>query len=139
MTLLDEIKAKCPPDLLASQDADAIAAAVNVGRTRVAPRLGGIGAVMETLGAVDGPLVLDALDSLKATLPAVRWGWVLLERGELDFGSTVTRQMIDGLVMGGVMTEAQGLAIKALAEQPDPVTEFDVRRAIWADDGSYLA
>ena len=139
MTLLDEIKAKCPPELLAGQDADAIAAAVNVGRTRVAPRLGGIGAVMETLGAVDGPLVLDALDSLKATLPAVRWGWVLLERGELDFGSTVTRQMIDGLVMGGVMTEAQGLAIKALAEQPDPVTEFDVRRAIWADDGSYLA
>ena len=139
MTLLDEIKAKCPPELLAGQDADAIAAAVNVGRTRIAPRLGGIGAVMETLGAVDGPLVLDALESLKATLPAVRWGWVLLERGELDFCSTVTRQMIDGLVMGGVMTEAQGLALKALAEQPDPVTEFDVRRAIWADDGSYLA
>ena len=139
MTLMDEIKAKCSAELLAGQDADAIAAAVNVGRTRIAPRLGGIGAVMETLGAVDGPLVLDALDSLKATLPAVRWGWVLLERGELDFGSTVTRQMIDGLVMGGVMTEAQGLAIKALAEQPDPVTEFDVRCAIWADDGSYLA
>lgn len=139
MTLLDEIKAKCSPELLESRDSTSIAAAVNVGRTRIAPRLGGIGAVMETLGAVDGPLVLDALDSLKATLPAVRWGWVLLERGELDFGSTVTRQLIDGLVMGGVMTEAQGLAIKALAEQPDPVTEFDVRRAIWADDGSYLA
>lgn len=139
MTLLEEIKAKCSPGLLAGQDADAIAAAVNVGRTRIVPRLGGIGAVMETLGSVDGPLVLDALDSLKATLPAVRWGWVLLERGELDFGSTVTRQMIDGLVMGGVMTEAQGLAIKALAEQPDPVNEFDVRCAIWADDGSYLA
>ena len=139
MTLLEEIKTKCSAELLASQDADAIAAVVNVGRTRVAPRLGGIGAVMETLGAVDGPLVLDALDSLKATLPAVRWGWVLLGRGELDFGSTVTRQMIDGLVMGGVMTEAQGLSIKALAEQPDPVSEFDVRRAIWADDGSYLA
>lgn len=139
MTLLDEIKAKCSPELLASQDADAIAAVVNVGRTRIVPRLGGIGAVMETLGEGDGPLVLDALDALKGTLPAVKWGWVLLERGELDFGSTVTRQMIDGLVMGGVMTEAQGLAIKALAEQPDPVTEFDVRRAIWADDGSYLA
>ena len=139
MTLISEIKAKCSPELLASRDADAIAAAVNVGRTRVAPRLGGIGAVMETLGAVDGPLVLDALDAIKGTVLAVKWGWVLLERGELDFGSTVTRQLIDGLVMGGVMTEAQGLAIKALAEQPDPVTEFDVRRAIWADDGSYLA
>lgn len=139
MTLLDEIKAKCSPELLASRDSDAIAAAVNVGRTSIVPILGGIGAVMETLGAVDGPVVLDALDSLKATLPAVKWGWVLLERGELDFGSVVTRQLIDGLVMGGVMTEAQGLAIKSLAEQPDPVSEFDVRKAIWADDGEYLA
>ena len=139
MTLLNEIKAKCSPELLASRDADAIAALVSVGRTSIVPRLGGIGAVMETLGAVDGPVVLDALDSLKATLPAVKWGWVLLERGELDFGSVVTRQLIDGLVMGGVMTEAQGLAIKSLAEQPDPVSEFDVRKAIWADDGEYLA
>ena len=139
MTLLDEIKSKCSPELLASRDSDAIAALVSVGRTSIVPRLGGIGAVMETLGAVDGPVVLDALDSLKATLPAVKWGWVLLERGELDFGSVVTRQLIDGLVMGGVMTDAQGLAIKSLAEQPDPVSEFDVRRAIWADDGEYLA
>lgn len=139
MTLLDEIKSKCSPELLASRDADAIAALVSVGRTSIVPSLGGIGAVMETLGAVDGPVVLDALDSLKATLPAVKWGWVLLERGELDFGSVVTRQLIDGLVMGGVMTEAQGLAIKSLAEQPDPVSEFDVRKAIWADDGEYLA
>lgn len=139
MTLLDEIKAKCSPELLASRDSDAIAALVSVGRTSIVPSLGGIGAVMETLGAVDGPVVLDALDSLKATLPAVKWGWVLLERGELDFGSVVTRQLIDGLVMGGVMTEAQGLAIKSLAEQPDPVSEFDVRKAIWADDGEYLA
>lgn len=139
MTLLDEIKSKCSPELLASRDADAIAALVSVGRTSIVPRLGGIGAVMETLGAVDGPVVLDALDSLKATLPAVKWGWVLLERGELDFGSVVTRQLIDGLVMGGVMTDAQGLAIKSMAEQPDPVSEFDVRKAIWADDGEYLA
>ena len=139
MTLLDEIKAKCSVEMLASRDSDAIAALVSVGRTSIVPRLGGIGAVMETLGAVDGPVVLDALDSLKATLPAVKWGWVLLERGELDFGSVVTRQLIDGLVMGGVMTDAQGLAIKSLAEQPDPVSEFDVRRAIWADDGEYLA
>lgn len=130
MTLLDEIKAKCPPELLAGQDADAIAAAVNVGRTRVAPRLGGIGAVMETLGAVDGPLVLDALDSLKGTVPAVKWGWVLLERGELDFGSTVTRQLIDSLTAGGVMTAEQAGKLKALAVVPAPVTTQDVIAAM---------
>ena len=130
MTLLDEIKAKCPPDLLASRDADAIAEVVNVGRTRVAPRLGGIGAVMETLGSVDGPLVLDALDLLKGTVPAVKWGWVLLERGELDFGSTVTRQLIDILTAGGVMTAEQAGKLKALAVVPAEVTTQDVIAAM---------
>lgn len=139
MTLLDEIKAKCSPELLASREHGAIAAVISEGRTTVVPRLGGIGAVIETLGADDGPTVLDALDSLRSSNPAVRWGWVLLERGELDFGSTVTRQLIDSLTAGGVMTAEQAGKLKALAEAPDPVTEFDVRRAIWADDGSYLA
>lgn len=130
MTLLEEIKTKCSAELLASQDADAIASAVSVGRTRIVPRLGGIGAVMETLGAVDGPLVLDALDSLKGTVPAVKWGWVLLERGELDFGSTVTRQLIDSLTAGGVMTAEQAGKLKALAVVPAPVTTQDVIAAM---------
>lgn len=130
MTLLDEIKAKCPPDLLAGREHGAIAEAVSQYRTAVVSRLGGIGAVMETLGAVDGPLVLDALDSLKGTVPAVKWGWVLLERGELDFGSTVTRQLIDSLTAGGVMTAEQAGKLKALAVVPAPVTTQDVIAAM---------
>ena len=130
MTLLDEIKAKCSPELLASREHGAIAEVVSEGRTAVVPRLGGIGAVMETLGAVDGPVVLDALDALKGTVPAVKWGWVLLERGELDFGSTVTRQMIDSLAAGGVMTAEQAGKLKALAVVPAPVTTQDVIAAM---------
>lgn len=130
MTLLDEIKAKCSPELLASREHGEIAALVSEGRTRVVPRLGGIGAVMETLGAVDGPVVLDALDSLRASNPAVRWGWVLLEGGELDFGSTVTRQLIDTLAAGGVMTADQANKLKALAVVPAPVTTQDVIAAM---------
>lgn len=130
MTLLNEIKAKCSPELLASRDADAIAALVSVGRTSIVPRLGGIGAVIETLGVVDGPAVLDTLESLKATNAAIRWGWVLLERGELDFGSAVTRQLIDGLVASGVMTADQANKLKALAVVPAPVTTQDVIAAM---------
>ena len=95
--------------------------------------------MMETLGAVDGPILLDTLNSLKATNAAIKWGWVLLERGELDFGSPVTRQLIDGLIVNGALGNDQGTKLKALAEVIDPVSEFDVRKAIWADDGSYLA
>lgn len=139
MTLLDEIKAKCSLELRESRNADVIAAEISKGRLRIESRLGGIGAVMETLGAVDGPILLDTLNSLKATNAAIKWGWVLLERGELDFGSPVTRQLIDELIASGALGNDQGTKLKALAEVLDPVTEFDVRKAIWADDGSYLA
>ncbi len=139
MTLLDEIKAKCSLELRESRNADVIAAEISKGRLRIESRLGGIGAVIETLGVVDGPILLDTLNSLKATNAAIKWGWVLLERGELDFGSLVTRQLIDGLIASGALGNDQGTKLKALAEVLDPVTEFDVRCAIWADDGSYLA
>lgn len=130
MTLLDEIKAKCSPELLASREHGAIAAAISEGRTAVVPRLGGIGAVIETLGVVDGPAVLDALDSLRTSNPAVRWGWVLLERSELDFGSQVTRQLIDSLAVGGVMTAEQADKLKALAVVPAPVGVQEVVAAM---------
>ena len=130
MTLLDEIKAKCSPDLLAGREHGAISEAVSQDRTAVVSRLGGIGAVIETLGVVEGPAVLDALDSLRASNPAVRWGWVLLERAELDFGSTVTRQLIDSLTAGGVMTAEQAGKLKALAVVPAPVTTQDVIAAM---------
>lgn len=139
MTLLEEIMQRCSDELRASRDSDAIAAALSFGRTRVVSRLGGIGAIMEALGPANGAQVLDVLDALKASNAALKWGWVLLERGELDFGSPATRSMIDGLRDAGAMTEAVASALKALAEQPDPVAEIDVRRAIWADNGEYLA
>lgn len=130
MTLLDEIKAKCSPELLASREHGEIAVAVSAGRTRIVSRLGGIGAVMETLGASDGPAVLDALDALKAANPAIRWGWVLLERGELDFGSPVTRQTIGALVSSGAIDAELGDKLKALAVEPAPVSVQEVIAAM---------
>lgn len=130
MTMLDEIKAKCSPELLASREHGAIAAVISEGRTIVVSRLGGIGAVIETLGVVDGPAVLDALDSLRTSNPAVRWGWVLLEQSELDFGSQVTRRLIDSLAAGGVMTAEQADKLKALAVVPAPVGVQEVVAAM---------
>lgn len=130
MNLFEEIQAKCSPELLASLEHGAIAAAVSDGRTSVVSRLGGIGAVLETLGVVDGPAVLDALDSLRSSNPAVRWGWVLLERAELDFGSPVTRQLIDSLAASGVMTAEQAEKLKSLAVVPAPVGVQEVVAAM---------
>ena len=117
MTLLEEIKDKCAPDLLASRDHDAIASVVNVGRVKVVPTLGGIGTVLETLGPVGGAELLDSLEAMAKTNSAVKWAFVLINRGELDFGSSATRAMIDMLIPGPA-----GAALKAVAEKPDPLS-----------------
>jgi hypothetical protein len=118
-------------------DADAIAAALSEGRTSTVETLGGVGYVMAVLGPTSGAAVLDALDALAATNSVVKWAWVLINRGELDFGHPTTRAMITSLVPA-VMTTAQADALLAAATVPALVDEFDVRRAIWADDGTLL-
>jgi hypothetical protein len=130
MTLLAEIQAKCSPELIASKEHGAIAALVSEGRTKIVERIGGIGTVLRHLGPVDGPALLDALDALRTTVPAIRWGWVLLDRGQLDFGSPVVRQLIDQLAIDGVMTSAHAELLKGLAVEPDPVSVQEVASAM---------
>ena len=139
MTLLDEIKAKCSPKLLASRDYDLIAETVSAGRKAVVKSLHGIGSVIEFLGLEDGPSVLNSLDQLRSVNQAVKWGWILLEKGELDFGSDTTRLMIDSLVLSSVLTAEQSSLLKSLAERDNPVSEFEIRKALWSDEGVYLA
>lgn len=86
----------------------------------VASKTIGIGSVLVALGANDGAAVLDRLEALAGTTPAVKWAMRLLERGELDIGLEVTRQQIDTLCAANVMSEAQRDTIKALAEVRGP-------------------
>lgn len=51
MTLLDEITAKCSPELIASGNTVAIAAAVSAGRTKPVKTAIGAGTIMSVLGA----------------------------------------------------------------------------------------
>lgn len=123
MTLRDEILAGGFD--LQNRDDGAIAAALSAGRTKIAARLGGIGAVLETLGPVDGAALLDSLESMATTVPAVRWAFVLINRGELDFGSPATRAMIDQLVPSPAKE-----ALLSLAEVPDIITPHQVAQAL---------
>ena len=129
--LYDEIQA-IDPALIASRDYDAIAAALNVGRTKVEPKLGGIGLVLETLGPVDGAALLDALEAQAATVPALKWAFTLINRGELDFGSNATRAMITSLIPSPAKE-----ALLAVAEVPDPVSLHDLTVALQNSDGSW--
>ncbi|WP_342617225.1 hypothetical protein [Rhodoferax sp. GW822-FHT02A01] len=134
MTLLEEIKAKCPADVLASHDTQAIATAVSTGRVRVISVLGGIGTVMEALGPTAGAALLDSLTTLATTNSAVKWGMVLINRGDFDFGSVAGRGMIDALVTD----KTQASALKAVAEIADPITAQDVRLVCQDYDGNWV-
>ena len=127
------------PNILALvPDFEAIAAALSVGRKRVESRLGGVGVVMESLGAEDGAAVLDALDALRAVSSPVKWAWVLIERGELDFGSAATRGMIKQLALAGAIPAAAETALLAISEVADPVTAAQVEIACKSDTGELI-
>ena len=129
--LYDDIQA-LDPVLIASRDYDAIAAALNAGRVKVEPKLGGIGLVLETLGPVDGAALLDALEAQAATVPALKWAFTLINRGELDFGSNATRAMISSLIPSPAKE-----ALLAVAEVPDPVSLHDLTLALQNSDGTW--
>ncbi len=119
MITLDEITATG----LDLSNHHAIAAALSVGRTKIVSKQIGFGSVLDALGPIDGATVLDILSAAKDTNRPLFWAWNLLERGELDVGMASTRAQIDALAAAGAMTTAQADALKALAVQPDTVTD----------------
>lgn len=152
MTLLEEIRAKCSLELLATRDSVAIAAKVNEGRKRIhQPTLIGDGDVTQAIGRPAGPLLADWLEqAANAPLPEsptllqqaqraeMRQAWRKLSTGNLDIGMATVRDGIDGLVGIAPLTQEQAEAIKALALVDDPVDEMTVRRACWSDAGEWL-
>lgn len=130
MTLLEEIQAVCTPTELANRDDGAIAAKVSAGRTRIEQRLGGVGAVMGALGPEAGAQLLNTLEGMSATVPAIKWALVLIRNGSLDFGNQDARAQIDALASQNVMTADQAAALKALAVVDAPVSANDVAKAL---------
>ena len=107
-----------------------VAAALSVGRVRAVETFGGSGYVMERLGPTGGAALLDALESMAASSPPIKWAFRLLERGALDFGSAATRAQLDALVGAGVLPAPAAGALKAGAEVADPVSVSDVSAAL---------
>lgn len=128
-------------------DAQAIADALSSGRKRPRFLLATERTVVATLGVIAGETFLSALEAFAvAALPAEhpmlpyqpgiarQLAW--LKRDGLDVGDTNTRAMMDALVSAGVLAAESVAALKALGEESDAVSEYDVRRALYNDDGS---
>lgn len=158
MTLIDEIRTKCPPELLAGRNTQAIADSLNVGRTRVdaATKFAslGISERFPSLNGLPGPLAAELLfRKLEGFAPvalespnigvSLLGGAVIRQMGHLKgagmaIGSPAVGQMLAALVGAGAITQAESDALVSVASLPDPITEFEVRRACFADNGDWL-
>ena len=128
MSLLVEIQAKCSAELLASRDPDALAAAVNAGRTKPNAREIGNGTILETLGLAAGNAFLDVIN----TVPDFRHVKPLVEQGRLVVGSALVQATVQSMVGTGVLSQGEADALCALGWDADPVTAQQVSDALGA-------
>lgn len=141
MTLLNEIKAKCSPELLALRDSYAIAAALNIGRVRIGYASRESFAMWAAKHDVRAKIE-DHANNPASPLRSIALALLDVLRSPtegIDFSVPDNQVMLGSWVASGEITQAQADELVALASRPDPVSEFDVRLATWADDGSYLA
>lgn len=126
----DEIASIEP--LLADRNDVAIATILSVGRVKLTPTEIGVGRILATIGLTAGNLLLDALYAITE----FRHIKPLIEQGRLDIADPLPRAALDGLV-GSIegFTQAHAAALKALAEQPDPIRYNAVSDALNIAEG----
>lgn len=127
MTLIEEIQAKCPPELIAAKEHGQIAALVSAGRTKPSTREIGNGTILETIGLQYGNAMLDAIYNA----PDFRHVKPLLEQGRLIVGSPLVVATVQGMVPA-VMPQPVADLLLALTVEPAPVS---VQEVITAMDG----
>lgn len=125
----DEIRAAIAADPALQAlvpDSQAIADALSAGRTRWKHTEIGVGTIIEVLGLAAANPVLDALYAS----PDYRHVKPLLDQGRLRLDVVAQAGMLQPLVTGGLLTQAQLDALIARAKEPAPVDEYAVRVAI---------
>lgn len=125
----DEIRAAIAADPALQAlvpDSQAIADALSAGRTRWKHTEIGVGTIIEVLWLAAANPVLDALYAS----PDYRHVKPLLDQGRLRLDVVAQAGMLQPLVTGGLLTQAQLDALIARAKEPAPVDEYAVRVAI---------
>ena len=77
----------------------------------------GIGAILDALGPSAGAQLLDALETLAATQPVVRWGLELIRGSGLDLSRPSARAQLATLVAGGVLAQSEADALLDLSRR----------------------
>jgi hypothetical protein len=137
MTLLQQIQA-LPQEVLATGNSQSIADALNVGRVKtVKVPIADVQAYLQTQGLWWAVKAVAADAAHPAQSAAVAVLDVAGARYEnIDMTLPIVAQMLGGLVATSVITQAAMDDLTGMGVVPDPVSEFEVRVAIVADDGT---
>jgi len=92
----------------------------------------GAGGILAALGLERGNALLDAIQST----PGFRHVWPMIEQGQLDLSSPLVELGLDALVQSEVISSSEMQQLLSLCLRPIEMSENDVKRAIWNDDGS---
>ena len=111
-------------------DTHALAEALSEGRIKYVPTEIGIGTIIEALGLTTANTVLDVVYAA----PDYRHVLPLLDQGRLRLDSVFVRGVLQSMVPA-LLTQVQCDGLIDRATVPDPVSEYDVRCAIYSDDG----
>lgn len=120
--------------LLPDRNDVGIAVILSVGRVTTSYTEVGNGLILATIGLTSGNALLDYL-ATDATSRHVR---PLLEQGRLDVSSALVRGALDSFATGGVITQAEANALKALAETPNPIHYNAVSDALNVAEGRLM-
>ena len=120
MSLYTQIQA-LDPALVASGDYQAIADALNSGRTKPQSTAIGKGTIIGVLGMAAGNAFLDVIDNE----PNYRHIKDIIKNESFDVSLPVSQGGIDAMVPA-VLTQEQADALKALGTVPDTVTAAQV-------------
>lgn len=132
MVSLAYLKANVPAEILATKDPETIATAapgIVVQKTTAF----GKGHVLSVLGMDAGNTFLDVID----TDPAYRHVKDILARESFDMGLDVSKAGVQAMVPT-IITQDQADLLIALGEDVVPVSEYDVRCALWDTAGNWL-
>lgn len=110
----------------------AIAVELSTRDTHKVPFEIGAGGILATLGLERGNVLLDAIQST----PGFRHVWPMIEQARLDLSSPLVEAGLDALVQSEVISSSEMQQLLSLCLRPIEVSEDDVKRAIWNDDGS---
>lgn len=131
---IEEIRG-LPAELLALRDTTKIAEALPF-RVSVQTKLIGVGSILAVMAPYGGDF-LNTLEAMGAIDGNVRWVLKLIEKGELDIGLDVTRLHFIQFSQANPTLATPINSLLGLAEVAVPVTEMDVRKLVWSNDGEW--